>query len=228
MTDGGITQGTDVFKALALGAKMVFVGRAAIWGLAVNGQNGVENVLELLKLELDSVMAMAGCKTIKQISENHVRFEWEYLSPRSRLAGRININQKGFNNPVDDDGDDDEAGLAVETVKVVPPVPEKIVLIPTGEDGLSKDPRGEDGVDECGKDSNKCKTVKSEIEIVRAPQRITREVRVVPELAKVFQRNANIGSNSRQFKVRHSRHRAASMHNLVSINKPVENCRCIL
>lgn len=58
--DGGITKGTDIFIALALGAKMVFMGRPALWGLAYDGENGVRNVLELLRRELDVTMCLAG------------------------------------------------------------------------------------------------------------------------------------------------------------------------
>ena len=46
--DGGVRKGTDVLKALALGADLVFIGRPVIWGLAVNGQKGVETVLDLI------------------------------------------------------------------------------------------------------------------------------------------------------------------------------------
>lgn len=58
--DGGIRQGTDVFKAIALGAKMVFMGRPALWGLACNGEDGVKSILNIMKTELDSVMALTG------------------------------------------------------------------------------------------------------------------------------------------------------------------------
>lgn len=76
--DGGVTQGTDVFKALALGAKMVCIGRPALWGLAVNGQQGVENVLDILKKELDNVMAIAGCHSIADIIKDFVANESSY------------------------------------------------------------------------------------------------------------------------------------------------------
>ncbi|XP_001649576.2 peroxisomal (S)-2-hydroxy-acid oxidase GLO3 [Aedes aegypti] len=76
--DGGVTEGTDVFKAIALGAKMVFFGRPALWGLAVNGQQGVEHVLDLLRKELDVAMALAGCQTIGDITPNHVVHESLY------------------------------------------------------------------------------------------------------------------------------------------------------
>ncbi|KAG8224306.1 hypothetical protein J437_LFUL007246 [Ladona fulva] len=70
--DGGVTQGTDVFKALALGAKMVFVGRPAIWGLAYNGEDGVKSVLEFIKNELDFTMALTGCATLEDIKPEMV------------------------------------------------------------------------------------------------------------------------------------------------------------
>jgi (S)-2-hydroxy-acid oxidase len=58
--DGGVSTGTDIFKALALGAKMVFVGRPAIWGLACDGQKGVERILAILKKELEITMVLSG------------------------------------------------------------------------------------------------------------------------------------------------------------------------
>lgn len=72
MIDGGIRNGVDVFKALALGAKMVFVGRPAIFGLAVNGQSGVEHVLNILKYDLDLAMALAGVSSVKEINKNYI------------------------------------------------------------------------------------------------------------------------------------------------------------
>ena len=58
--DGGVRQGTDVLKALALGAKAVFVGRPVLWGLACGGRQGVEQVLGMLKEELKLAMQLAG------------------------------------------------------------------------------------------------------------------------------------------------------------------------
>ncbi|XP_015792329.1 hydroxyacid oxidase 1 [Tetranychus urticae] len=66
--DGGIRSGTDVLKALALGAKMVFVGRPAIWGLACGGESGVVKVLDLLKKELEIAMALSGCSTLEDVT----------------------------------------------------------------------------------------------------------------------------------------------------------------
>ncbi|KAB1262470.1 Hydroxyacid oxidase 1 [Camelus dromedarius] len=58
--DGGVRKGTDVLKALALGAKAVFVGRPIIWGLACQGEKGVQDVLEILKEEFRLAMALSG------------------------------------------------------------------------------------------------------------------------------------------------------------------------
>jgi isopentenyl diphosphate isomerase/L-lactate dehydrogenase-like FMN-dependent dehydrogenase len=61
VVDGGVRRGTDVFKALALGADAVGIGRPYIWGLAAFGQQGVERVLDILNNELR--LAMVGCGT---------------------------------------------------------------------------------------------------------------------------------------------------------------------
>ncbi|KAL2880731.1 hypothetical protein SGCOL_003758 [Colletotrichum sp. CLE4] len=72
--DGGIRRGTDIFKALALGASHCFVGRIPIWGLAYNGQEGVELALKILQYELKVAMALAGTRTIAEISRGHVAY----------------------------------------------------------------------------------------------------------------------------------------------------------
>ena len=71
--DGGIRRGTDVIKALALGARAVFIGRPVLWGLTVGGREGVGAVLELLRRELDLAMALCGCPSIADISGDVVR-----------------------------------------------------------------------------------------------------------------------------------------------------------
>lgn len=67
LVDGGFRRGTDIFKALALGATAVCVGRPYIWGLAAFGQSGVEAVLEILRAELERVMRQAGTRRIADI-----------------------------------------------------------------------------------------------------------------------------------------------------------------
>lgn len=66
--DGGIRRGTDILKSIALGADAVLIGRPVIWGLAYNGENGVTDVLNILRKELDLAMALCGCTDIKNIS----------------------------------------------------------------------------------------------------------------------------------------------------------------
>ena len=67
LVDGGIRRGTDVLKAIAMGARAVLVGRPVLWGLAVAGQEGVEQILNILKRELDNAMALCGCPTLADI-----------------------------------------------------------------------------------------------------------------------------------------------------------------
>ncbi|GLJ10529.1 hypothetical protein SUGI_0129830 [Cryptomeria japonica] len=73
LVDGGIRHGTDVLKALALGAQAVLVGRPIIYGLAVDGQSGVKKVLDMLNDELELAMSLTGCPSLKDISRSHVQ-----------------------------------------------------------------------------------------------------------------------------------------------------------
>jgi len=70
--DGGIRRGTDIFKAVALGAKAVLIGRPVIWGLAYDGENGVRSVLEILRKELHLAMALCGCDSVKKINRDFI------------------------------------------------------------------------------------------------------------------------------------------------------------
>ncbi|KAG6452574.1 peroxisomal (S)-2-hydroxy-acid oxidase GLO3 [Manduca sexta] len=76
--DGGVSTGTDVYKALALGAKMVFVGRPALWGLTIGGQAGVQRMLNILRTELEYALQIAGTPTIADITRDMVRHESAY------------------------------------------------------------------------------------------------------------------------------------------------------
>ncbi|WP_394842877.1 alpha-hydroxy-acid oxidizing protein [Pendulispora brunnea] len=70
LVDGGIRWGTDIFKALALGARAVMVGRPILWGLTVGGEAGVVRVLQILQNELTTSMALAGCPDIASITRD--------------------------------------------------------------------------------------------------------------------------------------------------------------
>ena len=70
--DGGIRRGTDVIKAIALGARAVLVGRPVLWGLAVDGEAGVSAVLKLLRQEIDLAMALSGARNVSDLTRDLV------------------------------------------------------------------------------------------------------------------------------------------------------------
>ncbi len=72
LVDGGIRRGTDIFKALALGAAAVGIGRPQAWGVAAFGQAGVEAVLEILRRELRTIMRQAGTTSIDKITRGYL------------------------------------------------------------------------------------------------------------------------------------------------------------
>jgi len=72
LVDGGFRRGTDIFKALALGATAVCIGRPYVWGLAAFGQQGVEAVLDILRRELLTIMRQAGTTRLAEINHSHV------------------------------------------------------------------------------------------------------------------------------------------------------------
>jgi len=86
--DGGVHRGGDIFKALAIGARAVGIGKAALLGMSAYGQEGVEKTLDILRDEFESTMQFMGCPSLKDISRSHIRgFErlqnepaWNYTS----------------------------------------------------------------------------------------------------------------------------------------------------
>uniref|UniRef100_A0ACD5YWW4 Uncharacterized protein n=1 Tax=Avena sativa TaxID=4498 RepID=A0ACD5YWW4_AVESA len=79
LVDGGIRRGTDVIKALALGAQAVMVGRPVLFGLAARGEAGAKHVIEMLNRELELAMALCGCRSVGEITRDRVRTEGDRI-----------------------------------------------------------------------------------------------------------------------------------------------------
>jgi isopentenyl diphosphate isomerase/L-lactate dehydrogenase-like FMN-dependent dehydrogenase len=73
LVDGGLRRGSDVLKALALGAEAVLIGRPAFWALAARGEAGVAHLLSLLRSELELALALLGCKHPREVGLEHLR-----------------------------------------------------------------------------------------------------------------------------------------------------------
>jgi len=86
--DGGIRSGQDVIKAVALGAKGVYIGRAFTYGLGAMGEAGVTKSIEIIRKELDLTMALCGLRDIQKVDGNILvdRDPW----PSNRAGARIN------------------------------------------------------------------------------------------------------------------------------------------
>ena len=72
LMDGGVRRGSDVVKALALGARAVLAGRGPLWGLAVDGEDGARAVLELLRDEIVRALQLVGARTPADVTRGHV------------------------------------------------------------------------------------------------------------------------------------------------------------
>jgi len=72
LLDGGVRRGTDVLKALALGARAVLIGRPILWGLAVGGEQGVREVFAILRDEIDRGLALLGCADVRDVTRDLV------------------------------------------------------------------------------------------------------------------------------------------------------------
>ena len=81
--DGGIRRGSDVVKAIAMGAKAVMIGRAYLWGLAANGQAGVENVLDILRNGIDSTLYGIGKSSTDELSMDDLVIPRDFFPPPS-------------------------------------------------------------------------------------------------------------------------------------------------
>jgi (S)-mandelate dehydrogenase len=74
MLDGGFRRGSDIVKAMALGADAVLLGRATTWGLAAGGRAGVDRAIEILKTEVDRVIGLLGCKSIAELDTRYLQW----------------------------------------------------------------------------------------------------------------------------------------------------------
>ncbi|CAL5227017.1 g9910 [Coccomyxa viridis] len=84
LMDGGVRRGTDIIKALAMGADAVLIGRPILWGLALAGEEGVRKVLETIRKELRLSMALMGCPSIRHLHRSMVIAPWDQY-PNARL-----------------------------------------------------------------------------------------------------------------------------------------------
>jgi isopentenyl diphosphate isomerase/L-lactate dehydrogenase-like FMN-dependent dehydrogenase len=84
--DSGIRRGSDIIKALALGAKAALIGRATLYGVAVAGQEGAEKALELLRSEVEKNMAYLGCRTVAEIGPDI------FARPRATVPDRVALS----------------------------------------------------------------------------------------------------------------------------------------
>jgi 4-hydroxymandelate oxidase len=86
LVDGGVRRGTDIVKAIALGAKAALLGRPVLWGLAVDGEDGARRVMELLRDEFSLAMALCGCAKISEIDQTLVKNrsveDWRMPAPK--------------------------------------------------------------------------------------------------------------------------------------------------
>jgi isopentenyl diphosphate isomerase/L-lactate dehydrogenase-like FMN-dependent dehydrogenase len=73
LLDSGVRRGSDILKALALGARACIIGRPFLWGLAAGGEAGVRRAIEILAAELDEAMALAGMRDLAELTPDFVR-----------------------------------------------------------------------------------------------------------------------------------------------------------
>ena len=77
--DGGVRNGSDILKALALGADLVWIGRPVLWALACEGQQGVENLIRILNEEFKEAMLQCGCYSLEDIKKKKIIYDDDEL-----------------------------------------------------------------------------------------------------------------------------------------------------
>jgi L-lactate dehydrogenase (cytochrome) len=78
LMDGGIRRGSDIVKAVSMGARAVLVGRAYVYGLAVAGQRGVSRALDILRDGLERTLRLLGCNAVAELDPSYVRYPREW------------------------------------------------------------------------------------------------------------------------------------------------------
>jgi L-lactate dehydrogenase (cytochrome) len=79
LMDGGIRRGSDIVKAIAIGARAVLVGRAYAYGLAAGGGAGVRRAIEILRTDLVRTLKLLGCRSVAELDRSHVEFPGEWM-----------------------------------------------------------------------------------------------------------------------------------------------------
>ena len=91
IVDGGVQRGGDVLKAIALGAKVVAVGKLQAWGLAADGTSGVVRMLEILEDEMISAMALLGITSVDQMTREYVRKTDALVTQPHEMSSWVNM-----------------------------------------------------------------------------------------------------------------------------------------
>jgi isopentenyl diphosphate isomerase/L-lactate dehydrogenase-like FMN-dependent dehydrogenase len=102
LMDGGVRRGSDVVKALALGAKAVLVGRAYIWGLAAGGEDGVVDVLRILEQGVHRTLALLGCPRLDDLDQSFVTVPSDWPTEKladDQLGGRLPLSRVPLSGP---------------------------------------------------------------------------------------------------------------------------------
>lgn len=97
--DSGVRRGSDVVKAVAIGARAVLVGRSWLWGLAADGEAGVRAVLEAYRGQIDDALGALGCPAITELDRSYVRFPGSWSGsaegpPRRRGSGSRPLSRR--------------------------------------------------------------------------------------------------------------------------------------
>jgi L-lactate dehydrogenase (cytochrome) len=92
LMDGGVRRGSDIVKAICLGARAVLIGRAYAYGLAAAGEAGVARAIQILKADVERTLRLLGCSSVHQLDASYIEFRPEWQAPpasRSATPGRV-------------------------------------------------------------------------------------------------------------------------------------------